>query len=148
MAGVVTAAIALAGCATGSPRSTPTVDLAPVAAEPATASLEWLAATWGPFDATAVGPTEDGPGGYPLLLRDGVQIIPGTEAHRDMLVDVPDPNSEDANIRVFKHPCDTRHFGSAGDYGIIMIFTPAYDGPIPADRTMTDAARCAGEALE
>lgn len=104
----------------------------------------WFAEQWGPFDASVVGPLDDGPGGYPLLIQDGVQVTPDTYMRGDVFAALTDPDSHGGfmDVRVLKHRCDTRHFGPAGEFGVILAFSTDYEGPLPDRGHAWDGTPC------
>lgn len=136
------AALMIGGCAAGAP----TVDLEPIEALPAEMPVAWFAENWGPFDASLVGDVAPGPGGRPLLIQDGVQVSVLTEMRGDVFAALTDPDGDGGfmAVRVFKHPCDTRHFGPAGVVGVIMVFSVDYEGPLPGRGHRWDGGPCDG----
>lgn len=122
----------VAGCATG----TPTVDMEPVTAQPDAPPLWWFADTWGPFEVV------EAEGGLnvrsePMFLVDGERVFPARERARVMLDHILEgPGFEGSpgefeEVRLFRHRCDKMLFGEAGSGGIVMAFSPEYEGPRP-----------------
>jgi len=114
--------------------------------------LSWFAETYGPYDASLVGPVGDGPGGRPLLLIDGVQPEPSDpdvealvrESARLLTEAGPNRTDRIRDVRVYKHRCDTSQLGAAGAYGAIMIFRADYSGPMPEPWHSFESDACRG----
>lgn len=96
---------------------------------------------------------DDGPGGRPLLLIDGVQPDPSKEGVEALvresvrLLIEPGPNRTERirDVIAYKHPCDRAQFGPAGAYGAIMIFRADYGGPIPERGHSWESGDCRGD---
>lgn len=150
LAPTLSLAVVLVGCA----GTAPVVDLEPGAALPDEVPLAWYTDAFGPYDPSVVGPVEEGPGGHPLFLVDGVQqdladddavalMQESTEflAARDV-----DPSERIRDVIVYKHRCDTAQFGPAGQYGAIMMFRADYEGPMPEPAHSYDNGVCGAES--
>jgi len=128
---ICTSGLLIGGCASGAP----TGEVRPVDAHEEERPLEWFAENWGPFDASLNARTADGrvP---PLLLIDGRQVrnaVGGRDA--DVADAFRDLDPTDV-VRVEVVRCGAGVFGEPGDHGVIMMFTTAYDGPLPTDHDM------------
>jgi len=132
----------IAGCAGGSSLA----EVEPDSAEPATMPIEWFAENWGPFNASWIDEgASDGRRG-PLYIVDGVHMHPDDmAAQTGPSADARLHPDKIAHIHVIKtHNCDFQHFGPAGAWGIVMIFTHDYDGPMPRRAPPAQREPCSG----
>jgi hypothetical protein len=93
--------------------------------------VQWFAQEWGPFDSDLRGIGADGRP-RPLVLVDGEQVTYLVGDWATPSEPIPGHSAADIRrIEVIKCREGAGYFGEAGNRGVVLVLTRAYQGPMP-----------------